>query len=119
MARERVTRRHGSGVIRRGLVGLGALAVVAAVVLVFLPLHHGGVSGNALRPAYTEFGWFASSPLPARATVSELRAAGAHISGPTDSSRHAVRQRRWTAGVVGGVGILLITGAFFVRRRHS
>ena len=119
MAHGCVTRRYGSGVLRRGLVGLGALAVVAAVVLALAPIHHEGVSGNAVRPGYISVGWASYGPLPEHGTISEMRAAGAHISGPSDSSRHAVTQRRRTAGILGGAGILLIAGGVFVRRGRS
>jgi hypothetical protein len=105
-------------VLRRGLLGLGALAVVAAVVLALAPLRHQGVSGNAVRPAYEQFGWYAYSPMPPHATVSELRAAGVQLS-YAPGSRHAVTQRRWTAGGLGGVGILLIAGGLLVQRRDS
>jgi hypothetical protein len=100
------------------LLGLGALAVVAAVVLALVPLHHQGVSGNAVRPAYEQFGWYAYSPMPAHATGSELRAAGAHLS-YVPGSRHAVKERRWTVAVLGSVGILLIAGGLCVRRGRS
>jgi hypothetical protein len=109
--------RYGSGVLRRGMVGAGALAMGAAVVLVLLPLHHAGVSGNAAWPTYTSFGWFAYSPLPEHSTPDELRAAGAHVS-YVDGSHHAVRQRRRIAGIVGGAGVALIAGGLLFGRRQ-
>ena len=101
------------------MLGAGALALIAALVLALAPLNHEGVSGNAVQPTYQSFGWTSYSPLPEHATVSELRAAGASVPGYVDSSRHAVSERRRGAGALAGVGIVLIAGGLLVRRRRS
>ena len=104
--------------LRRVLVGVGGAAIVAAVVLALLPMHHEGVSGNALRPTYKDFGWFSYSPLPEHATISELRAAGVQVPAYVVGSRRAVTDRRWLVGVLAGVGVVLIAGGLLVRRRN-
>jgi hypothetical protein len=103
--------------MRRAVVGGGALAVVAAVVLALVPLHHEGVSGNAVRPTYKGFGWVSYSLPPENATVSELRAAGVQVPAYVDSSRHAVAELRRLVGGLATVGVVLIAGGLLVRRR--
>jgi hypothetical protein len=94
--------------------------MAAAVALALMPIHHDGVSsGNAISPTYKDFGWVSYAPPPQNATIGELRAMGVEIPVYVDSSRQAVKERRWTAGILAGVGILLIAGGLCVRRGHS
>jgi hypothetical protein len=51
--------------------GLRLLAAAAAVLL--WPLDANGVSGNALRPRYTDFGFTTYAPLSLHPTHAELR----------------------------------------------
>jgi hypothetical protein len=93
---------------------------MASVVLALMPIHHEGVSsGNAISPTYKDFGWVSYAPPPPNATIGELRAMGVQIPAYVDSSRHAVTERRWTAGILGGAGILLVAGTLRVRRRQA
>ncbi|HET7303538.1 MAG TPA: hypothetical protein VFJ12_03175 [Segeticoccus sp.] len=98
--------------VRRALVGLGALAVLAAGVLLLVPLRADGVSGNAISPRYSDFGWFSYEPLPEHATIADLRAAG--VRAPQD----AVADRRREAAVTAAAGATLLgTGVLLHRRR--
>src|SRR4051794_38854428 len=64
--------------LARVLGVLGSTAIVVSVVLLLLPLHGSGLSGNALRPHYSSFGFGleAEHPLPATPTRAQMRAAG-------------------------------------------
>lgn len=76
------------------------------------PLHANGVTGNALRPHYGDFGWFTYAPLPSgEVSTDALRAAGVRM--PQD----AVRDRRHAAEGCVGLGLLLLgAGAVSARR---
>ena len=50
-------------IARRLSLLIGLALLVAAVVLMLLPLHANGVSGNALQPHYTQFGVAAGGAL--------------------------------------------------------
>lgn len=97
---------------RRTSTLTGAALLLAAVVLALLPFEADGVSGNALRPQYGSFGWFAYAPLDAEATPDELRAAG------VDLPHDAVARRRATVAVVGLAGVVLL-GVGTLRRRSG
>lgn len=100
-------------------MGLGALVVLAAVVLALLPLHHEGVSGNAIRPRYREFGWFAYGPISEHATAGQHSSAATSAPTYAAGSRHAVTHRREVVGVLGGAGVVLVAGGLLARRRPT
>lgn len=78
------------------------MAIVAAgVVMAFWPLHADGVRGSALRPRYSDFGWFSYTPMPSHVTVADLSAAG--VRTPFD----VVDERRRLAGGVVAAGLIL------------
>lgn len=80
---------------------LAALALAAAGAVLLWPLHATGVSGNALRPSYSDFGWFAYAPMPEHPTTDDLRAGGVRV--PQD----VVSERRRIALGLGVVGLVL------------
>ncbi|HET7304298.1 MAG TPA: hypothetical protein VFJ12_07080 [Segeticoccus sp.] len=100
---------------RRVLVAAGAVAVVAAAVLLLAPIGADGVSGNAISPLYHDFGWFAYAPLPEHATFDQLRAAGVRV--PQD----AVATRRREAAAAALVGVALLSAPLVLGRlrRHQ
>lgn len=78
------------------------------------PLHANGLSGTALRPHYSDFGWFAYAPLPTHPTPADLRDAGVTL--PQD----LVATRRRQAAELGGAGLLLAAaGAVASARRGA
>jgi hypothetical protein len=101
--------------VRRGAVLAGAAAVIAAVILLLIPLHGNGLSGNALAPSYSEWrlGWYAYAPLAAHATSSDLRAGGVQF--PQD----VVRERRQLAAAVAAAGALLMLAGWLWGRRFA
>lgn len=94
--------------VRRALLASGTLGLLAAVVLALAPVD--GVSGNALSPASSDFGWFAYEPLPDRPTVDDLRRAGVPV--PQD----AVADRRVLVGTIGGAGLLALAAGVLLTR---
>jgi hypothetical protein len=78
---------------RRTATLCGTAALVVAGVLALAPMSAEGVSGNALRPQYGSFGWFAYALLRAEATPEDLRTAG------VDQPQDAVAWRRATVAV--------------------
>jgi hypothetical protein len=91
-------------VVRRaGLVAaLGLLA--AALALVLWPMHGNGLSGNALRPHYSSFGWYSYVAMPQHPTHEDFLRAG--ITMPQD----VVRDRRILAAIVAATGVMLLGG---------
>jgi hypothetical protein len=84
--------------------------VLTGIVLALWPLNGNGVSGNAIRPHYGDFGSEAYGPLPANPTLADLRAAGVRV--PQDNvSEH----RKYAAGVV-ALGLVLVVGGQAWRR---
>jgi hypothetical protein len=88
----------------------GAAVVVAAAALLLWPLHEEGVTGNALRPSYGDFGWFAYAPVPEHPTTGDLRTAGVRV--PQDA---VARRREVAAGLAVG-GVVLLLGGALLRR---
>ena len=98
-------------------IALGFAGVVVAGVVVLWPLHANGVSGSALRPHYTGFGWTTYAALPDHPTASDFRRAGVRL--PQDVVEH----RRHMAELVAALGVLAIGGGaasiLIARRGHS
>jgi len=90
---------------------LGLLAVAAAGALLLWPVNGNGVSGNALRPHYSDTGWFAYVPAPTDPSKADLREASVAL--PED----VVTQRRRLAGGIGVVGLVLVATSYRIRRR--
>jgi hypothetical protein len=88
--------------ISRWVAAAGLVAVAVGVVLFLWPLHGSGLSGNALRPHYGEFGWTTYVLMPAHPTLDDLRHAG--ITVPQD----IVKARRRTAGIVTAAGLAAV-----------
>jgi hypothetical protein len=76
------------------------------------PMHGNGVSGTALRPHYSDFGWFAYAPLPENPSTADLRKAGVAV--PEDVVSH----RRHVASGFGLVGLALVGGSYVRLRRR-
>jgi len=91
----------------------GCLCLIAGVVVMLWPIHGEGVTGTAVKPHYSDFGAFSYQPLPATATVRDLRRAG--VSVPHD----LVRRRRRAAAAVGILGASLCAGAAARRVRRT
>lgn len=100
--------------VLRGLIAAGVLALVGAVVLMLVPVRADGVSGNAIAPRYSSFGWFSYRPVPQDATIADLRRAGVRV--PQDAV--ADRRSQAAATAVGGV-VSLGAGLVLVRRRRA
>lgn len=96
--------------VRRVFLALGTAAVVAAVVLMVTPVGAEGVSGNAISPRYSDFGWVSYTPLPEDSTLADLRAAGVRV--PHD----AVAARRYEAGGAFAGGLVLLAVALLLSR---
>jgi len=96
----------------RLLAGYGLALIVLAAALLVWPLRGTGIDGNALFPQYSEFsfGWSAYAPMPANPSPEDLRRAGVPL--PRDS----VAQRRAQAGVVAGIGVVLLAAAVVAAR---
>jgi len=99
--------------LRRAAVGCGLAAITLALGLMLAPIRADGVSGNAITPKYTGFGWFAYEPLPEHPTISDLRAAGVRV--PQD----AVASRRWLAATVATAGLAALAAGVLMSRRQS
>jgi hypothetical protein len=99
--------------VRRMMTVLALAMVAAGVAVAFRPLHAAGVTGNALRPHYGDFGWFAYQPLTGPVTVSQLRRAGVHI--PQDDVDH---RRRVAGGLIAG-GFIVGVSAVRAGRRAA
>ena len=87
--------------VRRVLAAAAMAIVGAGLVVAFRPLHANGLRGSAVRPHYTDFGWFSYTPMPAQVTVADLRRAG--VRTPYD----VVDERRRLAGGVVAAGLIL------------
>jgi hypothetical protein len=97
--------------VRRRLALLpAALAVAAAAAVLLWPLDASGVTGNAVRPDYRDFGWFAYAPIPDHPTTDDLRDAGVRV--PQD----VVDDRRRLATALAATGLALACGGLAVRR---
>jgi hypothetical protein len=96
--------------VRRRLALLPAALAVAAAAVLLWPLDANGVTGNALRPDYRHFGWFAYAPIPEHPTTDDLRDAGVRV--PQD----VVDDRRHLAAALGATGLALACGGLVVRR---
>jgi hypothetical protein len=90
----------------------GLAAVAAAATVLVWPLDANGLSGNALRPQYSDFGWFAYGPLPDNPSTADLRRAGVAV--PQDVVTH----RRQVSAGVGLVGLALMGGSLVRLRRR-
>lgn len=99
--------------LRRVVVGSGFAAIVVALGLMVAPIRADGVSGNAIAPRYTDFGWFAYEPLPDHPTSDDLRSAGVRV--PQD----AVAERRRESAAIAAVGMALLLVAFIAQPRRS
>jgi hypothetical protein len=86
------------------------VAFAAAVAVLAWPVEGNGVAGNALRPHYSDFGWFAYAPLPPNPSKAQLREAGVPV--PQDVVTH----RRRAASAAAAVGLVLL-GSSLVRVR--
>lgn len=95
------------------LVAAGLVTLAASAALMLWPLDEPGVSGNALRPEYRDFGWFSYQPLPEHPSVEDFHRAG--ITLPQDY----VAERRRIAAVVAAMGIVVLTTAVVSRRRPA
>ena len=85
-----------------------ALALVAAsAVLLLVPMKAHGLSGSALFPHYTRFGWFSYTPLPSHPTNADFARAGIVLP------QSRVHQRRELAAsfLVGAVVVGAAAGA--------
>ena len=98
--------------MKRWLWVPGAALVVAALAALLWPLRADGLRGNALRPTYGDFGWFAYAPVPDHPTTDDLRAAGVRV--PQDA---VARQREVAAALAAGGAVLLLGAAVVLRRR--
>ena len=100
--------------MRRHLPALAAVGLLVAGVAVALwPLHAQGVTGNAVRPHYHSFGWYAYTPLTTTVTIADLRGAGVRV--PQDD----VDGRRRVAGALAAGGLIVGAGAVIARARAS
>jgi len=99
-------------VARRITLLLGLALLVAAAVLMLWPLHANGVSGNALRPHYSGFGWYSYVSLPPHPTHADFVRAG--ITVPQD----VVHDRRVLSAAIGAGGAVLLLVAGVVRPRR-
>lgn len=99
--------------LRRVVLGCGIAAIAVALGLMAAPIRAQGVSGNAIAPQYSGFGWFSYEPLPEHPTIKDLRSAGVRV--PQD----AVAERRWEAAIIAAAGVAaLSTGMLMGRRRQ-
>lgn len=98
--------------VRRGFLAAGTAALFAAVILALVPIGAEGVAGNAIRPRYTNFGWFAYAPMPEHPTAADLREAG--LRPPQD----AVTDRRLTVAVIAGAGIASLAAGLIIGRKR-
>jgi hypothetical protein len=89
---------------------VGGLVLLAALVPALLPLHASGVSGNALSPVYSDFGWSTYQPMPEHPTLDDFRRAGIEV--PQD----VVSDRRRLAGALAAVGAVLVLAGWSRRR---
>src|SRR3954465_6563395 len=101
--------------VARALGTIGATAIAAAVVLLLLPLHGSGLTGNALRPHYGsfEFGVATEQPLPVHPTRAQMRSAG--VVFPQD----VVNDRRHLCEAVALGGAVLLGCAWLARRARA
>lgn len=99
--------------LRRVVLGSGLAAIVVALGLMVAPIRADGVSGNAIAPRYTDFGWFAYEPLPDHPTSDDLRSAGVRV--PQD----AVAERRRESAAIAAAGLALLLVAFRDQLRHG
>lgn len=74
------------------------------------PISGDGVSGNAIRPHSSDFGWFAYSPLPIHPSPSDLRRAGVTV--PHD----LVAVRRRNAALLAALGVAVVAAGLPFRR---
>jgi hypothetical protein len=86
------------------------LCLAAGAAALLAPLHANGVSGNALRPHYSDFGWFADTLVTANPTRSDLEAAGVVFP------QQRVADRRHAAEGLGGLAVLTLSGGLLARR---
>ncbi len=93
------------------MIALGQAGVAGGIVLAFWPIHHNGVSGNAITPHYGDFGWFAYAPLPAHPSLEDLRRGGVTV--PQD----VVAERRRGAAVVAAAGVTAVAAGLLSHRR--
>jgi hypothetical protein len=89
-----------STALGRVLIGAGLAILAAAVVLALWPMHGNGLGGNAARPRYSAFGWYAYGPLPVHPTLADLRHAGVTIPQDVVAARRLLVASIATAGVV-------------------
>jgi hypothetical protein len=94
----------------RVVLAIGAVGLLAALLLVLLPLHGNGLSGNALTPTYSDFGWATYQPMPEHPTLDDFRRAGIEV--PQD----VVSGRRLLAGATAAVGAVLVLAGWTMRR---
>lgn len=76
------------------------------------PLHENGVSGNALRPHYGDYGWFTYSN-----TLSTSGSEGQLVISNVDMPRDVVADRRHAAAGFGVLGLLLVAVGVVSGRR--
>ena len=98
-------------VARRSAALLGLALLAAAVVLMLWPLHANGVHGNALRPHYSDFGWYSTVAMPPHPTHADFVRAG--ITVPQD----VVRDRWVLSGAIAGAGTVLLVSAALIPLR--
>lgn len=98
--------------VRRAFLAAGTAALLAAIILSLVPIGADGVSGNAIRPRYTDVGWFSYAPLPAHPTFAELREAGVRV--PQD----AVADRRLAIAVIACAGVASLSAGVLTGRRR-
>lgn len=93
--------------------GPGVLLIAAAGCSLLLPISGNGVSGSALRPHYTSFGFSTYEPLPAKPSKEDWRAAGVVLP------RDVVAERRRLATGAALVGVVLVAWPHAIRRRRA
>lgn len=89
------------------------MTAVAAVAVLLWPIHANGVTGNAVRPHYEDYGWFAYAPTPEHPTTDDLRAGGVRV--PQD----VVAARRHLAAGIAAAGVVVTGAGVGVRRRRG
>ena len=99
--------------MKRALFVPAAAAVAAASAVLLSPIHANGVTGNAVRPHYEDYGWFAYAPTPEHPTTDDLRAGGVRV--PQD----VVAARRHLAAGIAAAGIVVTGAGVGVRRRRG